>query len=288
MKQGLGLILAILMFSLSSSGCMVMKSTHQKEMNKLKAEISDLEDNLTSLDKNLAVEKAKSQTLESNLNSTNTNLLSATREGSQTKEQLRQSQRETAACQRELAMLEAKKGKLSNDLQAALDRVAKLEKVAAEREQIFKNLLVSLKGMLDAGTAKVSIIRGMLTVQLAEKVLFDLNKADLKPEGMRAITELTGIIRDLQGRRWQIAGHTDSTGPAELNWRLSSQRALSVILFMISQGMPPEQLSAAGFGQYAPVADNDTSENRGLNRRIEVILVPNLEELELMGVGKTE
>jgi chemotaxis protein MotB len=79
--------------------------------------------------------------------------------------------------------------------------------------------------------------------------------------------------------RWQVAGHTDNVGSAKLNWRLSVQRARAVLYVMLQAGMPPEQISTAGFGPYLPVAPNDTPENRAMNRRTELLLVPDLSEL---------
>ena len=80
-----------------------------------------------------------------------------------------------------------------------------------------------------------------------------------------------------------VAGHTDNqpirTAEFKNNWFLSTARANSVVQFMIKQGFPAKNLAAAGYGEFDPVAKNDTDDNRELNRRIEIILVPNLEEL---------
>lgn len=179
----------------------------------------------------------------------------------------------------ELALLSKEKGTLSADLKKALDKVEELKQMAAKRKAALDAFRAKLQGMISAGQLKVRTERGLFIVEMAEKVLFDVGKSDLKPEGKAAIQQLVPILMSLEGRRFQVSGHTDSTGSDEVNWRLSTNRGLSVVLFMIENGMPPERLSAAGYGRFQPVASNDTIEGRAQNRRIEIVIVPNAEEL---------
>ena len=80
-----------------------------------------------------------------------------------------------------------------------------------------------------------------------------------------------------------VAGHTDNvaikTARFPSNWELSSQRAIEVAKYMIAQGVDATHISAAGYGEYDPVVANDTPENKQANRRIEIIVMPNIEEL---------
>lgn len=84
-------------------------------------------------------------------------------------------------------------------------------------------------------------------------------------------------------RKYQVAGHTDDvpihTARFASNWELSTARAVEVVRFLISNGMKPQQLSAAGFGEFDPAVPNDSTEHRAQNRRIEIVLLPNLSEL---------
>jgi chemotaxis protein MotB len=189
--------------------------------------------------------------------------------------------KEKNSCLLNLKALGQEKGNLSSDLQAALLKIEELKSIAERRKKVFDNLMASLKSMMDAGKIQVKIMRGMLVVQLSENILFPTGSSKLKPEGQDALAELTKILTPLENRKWQIAGHTDNVGSEIYNWKLSTERAISVVYFMIEQGMPPQRLSACGFGQFAPVAPNETDEGKALNRRIEVILMPNLEELQL-------
>lgn len=178
-----------------------------------------------------------------------------------------------------LKLVGAEKGNLSADLQAALLKIEELKALANRRRQVLQGLIDSFQSMVKAGKLKVKVVRGMLIVELAENILFDTGKYKLKTEGEEALRQLANILKGIPKRRWQVAGHTDSVGKATMNWKLSTDRALTVVLFLIDNGMPPERLSAAGFGPYQPVATNETDEGKRLNRRIEVVLVPNLEEI---------
>lgn len=184
----------------------------------------------------------------------------------------------------ELARLGQEKGVLSQDLRAALDRMEELRQKAERRKAALDALKAKLQEMQAAGKLRVRTARGLLIVEMSEQVLFDVGKYQLKPDGKAALAQLTPILASLEGRQFQVAGHTDDTGSPLTNWRLSANRAMEVVLYMIEQGMPPERLSAAGYGLYAPVVPNDTPENRAKNRRIEIILVPNIEEI--MGIGE--
>jgi len=184
----------------------------------------------------------------------------------------------------ELARLGQEKGVLSQDLKAALERMEELRQQAQKRKAALDALKAKLQEMQAAGKLRVRTDRGRLIVEMSEQVLFDVGKYQLKPEGKAALAQLTPILASLEGRHFQVAGHTDNTGAELTNWRLSVNRALEVTLFMVEQGMPPERVSAAGYGLYAPVDTNDTPEGRAKNRRIEIVLVPNIEEL--LGFGE--
>ena len=95
--------------------------------------------------------------------------------------------------------------------------------------------------------------------------------------------QVTNIPNGIEGRKFQVAGHTDNkpikSGKFRDNWELSAQRALTVTDLMIKTGLDARRLSAAGYADVLPVATNDTDDGRRQNRRIEIVLVPNLEDL---------
>ena len=97
-------------------------------------------------------------------------------------------------------------------------------------------------------------------------------------------TKVTRILGSIEGRKFQVSGHTDNVPTGKnsrfkSNWELSSQRALTVLDLMIKEGMDARRLSAAGYADVLPVGSNDTDDGKRQNRRIEIVLQPNIEDL---------
>lgn len=193
-----------------------------------------------------------------------------------------------ASLETEKASLEDQKGSLSSNLEAAKKRMEELKRAQEQAEQRaaqFRQLLSKLKSMVESGKLKVEVRNGLMLVKLSDNILFDPGKTDLKPEGQAAIKEVSAVLASIQGRKFQVAGHTDNVALGrgsryKTNWELSTARAVEVVHFMIAQGgMPQDRLSAAGFADQLPVATNDTDEGRRANRRIEIVLLPNMEDL---------
>ena len=100
-------------------------------------------------------------------------------------------------------------------------------------------------------------------------------------EGRATLAQVGDVLSELPDRSFQVEGHTDdvpiATERFPSNWELSSARALSVVRVLVQAGVSPEHVSGAGYGEYQPVADNGTAEGRRLNRRIEIVMLPNLD-----------
>lgn len=184
----------------------------------------------------------------------------------------------TDDCSRQIAALKGQGAQLDAGLKQALDRIRQLEEIAGRQRAVFDKLRGALDALVKAGKLSVAIVRGQFTVQMADKILFSLGSARVKPEGQETLRELTGILASIPERRYQVAGHTDNTGEVDFNWTLSGNRAEQVVKFMLKNGMDAERVSFAGFGPFQPAASNDTPEGRALNRRIEIVLVPDMEE----------
>ena len=163
-------------------------------------------------------------------------------------------------------------------LKTSIARAERLEKQVKKLRKIFDELNEKLKALVSAGKLKIQMVKGQLELQLPEKILFASGSSTVKSAGKKAITSVASILQTMN-HRWQVVGHTDSVGNARMNWRLSARRATSVLFVMIKAGMPPAQMSLAGHGQYQPKAPNDTAENKSLNRRTEIVLVPDLSEI---------
>ncbi|PJZ69828.1 endoflagellar motor protein [Leptospira perolatii] len=179
---------------------------------------------------------------------------------------------------RDLELLESDKAGLLR----SMDEMKKMHEEAQKRVEEYKTLLASFKSMIDAGKLKIRIVDGRMVVVLSSDILFPLGSASLSPKGVDAIKEVTGILASLQGRRFQVEGHTDDipTGmKGYTNWELASARALNVLHTMVKTGMPEERISAASMGSSRPAVPNNSQENRAANRRIEIVIVPDLANL---------
>lgn len=169
------------------------------------------------------------------------------------------------------------------ETQRALAELRAREAQAQARLETFRQMLQRLRALITAGTLRVEIRNGRMVVVLDEAILFDSARAALKEEAHGALTELTGVLGGLQGRSFQVTGHTDNmpihNRRFDSNWELSSARAVTVARFMIEQGLTADRVSAAGYAETQPINDNSTPELRAQNRRIEIALMFNLDEL---------
>jgi chemotaxis protein MotB len=177
------------------------------------------------------------------------------------------------------------------ELQAALaeykKRAESLEKIKASYDE----LRSKLKKLTDLGL-KVEIRRNRMVIRLPGDVLYPSGSDKLKDEGKTVLAAVAEVIRkdaQLKTRYFQIAGHTDNIplkgGKFGDNWGLSAMRARTVLLYLIESpekgggGLDAHMLHPAGYGDIDPVAKNDTADGRGQNRRVELVVLPDVEEM---------
>ncbi len=182
--------------------------------------------------------------------------------------------------------LTSEKGQLAQvlaDAKARLEELRKQKAAAEARAATFRNLVARLKSMIDAGKLKVVIRNGRMLIALPNDVLFDSGKTNIKPDGQAALAQVAKVLAAIPDRNFLVAGDTDDvpihTARFPSNWELSTARAVEVTKFLIANGMRPQVLAAAGYGEFDPVAPNDSPEHRAQNRRIEIVLQPNLADL---------
>ena len=184
----------------------------------------------------------------------------------------------------------------SAELTAQLEELRKQKAAADARAALFNEFVAKFKKMIDAGRLRIGVRRGRIVLSLHNDVLFDEGKTDLKPAGKQALTEIAQTLRTVSARSFQVAGHTDNlpikSKEFPSNWELSTERAVVVVKFLAQQGVNSGVLSAAGYSEFDPAAPNTDAAGRSKNRRIEISLVPNIEELislpELKGGGEKE
>ncbi|PYN89161.1 MAG: chemotaxis protein MotB [Candidatus Rokuibacteriota bacterium] len=177
-----------------------------------------------------------------------------------------------------VSALEDDKTRLAQELTDS--NKAREEKVR-EVSSTYEQMVAKMKGEIDRGQVTISELKGKLTVNVVEAVLFDSGKAEIKQEGLVVLGKVIEILKTVNDKAIRIEGHTDNkpiVGPLTqrypTNWELSAARAINVARYLQKQGIEPANLSAAGFGEFKTVADNATLEGRAKNRRIEIVLVP--------------
>lgn len=185
-----------------------------------------------------------------------------------------------------------------SNLNANLEQQARaLEdyKRRAEQLEAIKRRFETLRKKLQALTKlglKVTVRNNRMVIQLPGDVLFDSGRTSLKKEGKEILGKVAEVVRNdpaLAARNFQVAGHTDSApmggGPYKDNWGLSVMRAREVLVYLVSPvdqkggGLSDKRWSAAGYGEMDPVKPNTTPENKQSNRRVELVVMPNVEEM---------
>lgn len=177
---------------------------------------------------------------------------------------------------------------LSVMLESRERRVNELEGVIARQDSVVRfvqeRVSDALLGFTDKGLS-VEMKNGQVYVSLENRLLFASGSWTVQQEGRNALNELAQVLAENEDIKIMVEGHTDDdayrgSGQVSDNWDLSVMRATSVVkILQENTGVAPERITAAGRGEYMPVADNETAEGKAKNRRIEVILTPDLGEL---------
>jgi chemotaxis protein MotB len=150
----------------------------------------------------------------------------------------------------------------------------------AEVQSTYDELVGKLEQEIERGEVRISELKGKLTVNVVDKILFDSGKAALKPAGIKVLQQIGDILNSAVDKNIQVEGHTDnvpiSGGLAAKypsNWELSTARATTVLHFLQDKvGVSGERLSAVGYGEYQPISSNATAKGRAENRRIQIVL----------------
>lgn len=176
-----------------------------------------------------------------------------------------------------------------NELADRMARVDELEGLIARQQEAMRTLKEKLSDALlnfeDKGLT-VEARDGKVYVSMENKLLFQSGSWTVENEGQRAIDGLGSVLADNPDIAVLIEGHTDNVpysgkGPLKGNWDLSTKRATAIVNQLLENpNILPQNLTAAGRGQYLPIAPNATREGRAANRRIEVVLSPQLDEIK--------
>jgi chemotaxis protein MotB len=282
---------AIFLLMLFLPGC-VKSSTHQRAQD----ELAQARRGQEELSARMAAELARRDERETRLRD---QMATLQREMDRLIEDLGTARRELLLAQEDLAASQLEASRLANLLSAQgaeaqrlrgrLDQLSSIEQEIRERNRIYEEVLGRFRSLIDAGRLSVSISRGRLVINLPQDILFASGSATLGRDGRQTVAEVASVLAEIEDRRFQVEGHTDnvpiSTAQFPSNWELSAARALSVVKILVEQGVAPDNVSGAGYGEYHPVATNSTPDGRRLNRRIEIVMLPNLDVIAESGEG---
>ena len=178
--------------------------------------------------------------------------------------------------------------KIQYELKTGLNKVFELEKLVLEKEKKLNLLRKNLSDALlnfEGNGLKVDQRNGKVYVSMENKLLFKSGSWKVQPDGRKAIKQLSKVLAGNPEISVLIEGHTDNVpysgkGVIKNNWDLSTKRATAIIdLLLINKLVPPQNITAAGRGEFFPIASNSDEKGRSANRRIEVILTPQLDEI---------
>jgi chemotaxis protein MotB len=239
----------------------------KSEREKLLAEAAALRDKMSLLqDSYAALEKNSGEALQANMNK-NRDLLS---------------------------QLDAKAKALAVEqerLSKSAQRLQELENLIAAKEATMRKLKETLSNALNGFEGKgltVEQKNGKVYVSMENKLLFNSGSWSVGPEGKKAVVELGKVLGENPDIAVLIEGHTDNdayagSGPIADNWDLSTKRATAIVSILSeNKAINKKNLTAAGRGQFSPLAGNETAEGKAKNRRIEIILTPRLDEIAEM------
>ena len=162
----------------------------------------------------------------------------------------------------------SRKIEIGPKFQQAELKTAKIEHIVAIKEV--------LKGLEKENKLNIFQDRRGIVIRITDTALFDSGSADIRKEASDSVDSLAGVTASMK-ENVQIEGHTDNipinSPKFPSNWELSSARATSIIRRFISYGIEPKRLTAIGYGEYRPIAGNETADGRSKNRRVDIVIL---------------
>jgi chemotaxis protein MotB len=274
MKRSNSIIAGLIATLAVGGGCVSAKKYEALEADLAKAtgELTQARSEIKDLAVALEEAEAESETLRGKI----TNL----------QEQLALAETRASDAETQLAEVLKDRSKLAasiEDMQRALAELQRKQAQVEARAAEYRNVLAKFKSLIDNGKLKAKIVDGRMVLELQTDILFASGSADLSTEGAATIREVGALLGTIPDRKFQVEGHTDNvpikTKSYPSNWELASARAINVVKEMVGAGMPGNRISAAAFADTRPTASNQTDEGRAQNRRIEIVIQPDLSDL---------
>jgi chemotaxis protein MotB len=199
---------------------------------------------------------------------------------------------EVEGLKKERTALQQEKAELTQSKEAAQKEIAALQTQLSQKAekaeqlekatQTYQDLTNKLQKEIQEGQVQITEMKNRLTVTMVDQILFASGSAEVGKKGKAVLDKVVTILKDVKDKRIEVDGHTDNVPIVSslkkrfpTNWELSTARATEVVRYLQEHGgIEPALLSATGFGEYQPVAPNDTDEGKHKNRRIEIVLLP--------------
>ena len=257
-------------------------------INQLNESLKKLKQDSVALNDNLQAGTKKLADLNKEYEKLNANYKTSLNKSGKLNQDLAQQRDQLLAIQDNLEKTRKANDSLSNSLAEREKKVKELEQVLTNKDKAVQDLKNRISNALlnfKENDLTVKVKNGKVYVSLAEQLLFGSGSIVVDKKGAGALQQLAKAIKDQKDIHVMIEGHTDNvpisqgTKYLEDNWDLSVLRATSITKILIKAGMSPNQITSAGKGEFSPIAANDNAQNKQKNRRTEIIITPNLDEL---------
>ncbi|MGB3096328.1 MAG: OmpA family protein [Candidatus Deferrimicrobiaceae bacterium] len=274
MRTRMLLTMAIVALALGMGACTRFESTYMKQVG----EAGDLRQQLSALQQQHEELLDENRVLKTRIEALTGDLAEMTKDRDTQKAESDSLSQTIVELRGRIAVLETENRKLRQDT-VALEKSQK-EKVR-KVSTTYQDMVEKMKKEISEGQVTISELKGKLTVNMVDAILFDTGKAEVKQGGLEVLKKVISILKGETEKAIRIEGHTDDVPISgtlakrfPTNWELSAARAINVTRFLQEQGIDPDVLSAVAYGEYKPISDNETPEGRAMNRRIEIILIP--------------
>lgn len=243
-------------------------SEHLKKLENAQGRISELEETISTLKRAIEEQKMSKDAMVTDL-----------------EERLQASQSRTRSLEQEIAKEQAESEKAHRQLLNVEGEKALVEGKMGQLKSTYEALISDLKQQIENQEVSIKSFEEKISVTFVDRILFESGKATISLEGRRILKKVGEIFKSAQGRQIRVVGHTDNIPIlAEYqhkfpsNWELSAARATAVVRdFQKRIGLDPRNMEAVGRSLYEPIASNVTDEGRAQNRRVEIIIAPNIE-----------
>ena len=259
-----------------------------RDIAELDARVKKLMDDTTSLGDDIRNKTSKLAELETQYKQLDTHYKNLLGSSGRLNREVAQQSEQLLALRESLDQTRRLNDSLSVNLQEREKKVKELETVLANKDKAVQDLRNRIQNALlnfKENDLTIQVKNGKVYVSLAEQLLFASGSIEIDPKGQQALAQLAQAIKDQKDLNIMVEGHTDNVPVSRKsaymqdNWDLSVMRATSITKLLTRNGVSPNQITASGRAEFTPVAANDSPQNKAKNRRTEIIITPNLDEL---------